>query len=89
MVVTIVTTVLIATAGWTFGIIKGQAEKDLTRLEAKMDQTNELLQEILIAQEINKYEIKYLKEDMSQYQVEIKELNKKMGVFFNTYSISP
>ncbi len=89
MVITIVTTVLIATAGWTFGIIKGQAEKDLTRLEAKMDKTNELLQEILIAQEINKTEIKYLKEDMSQYQVEIKDLNKKMGTFFNTYSISP
>lgn len=82
MVITLVTTILVATAGWTFGIIKGQAEKDLIRLEFKMDQISTLLQNILITQGIVTNDIEYLKRDLEQYQIEITQLHRKMNLFF-------
>ena len=82
MAITLVTTILVATAGWTFGIIKGQAEKDLIRMETKMDQMNDLLQDILISQNINQNEIGHLKADMEDYQIEITQLHRKINMFF-------
>lgn len=80
-IVALFVTILMATSGWTFGIIKATAEQDFIRIEKKVDRIDSLLTQVVITQNVSMKELEHLKEDMAEYQKEIVELHRKLNNF--------
>ncbi len=80
-VVALVVTILLATSGWTFGIIKANTEEDLIRIEEKVDRLDDLLTQVVITQSVNMIEFKHLQEGMAQFQKELVELRREINYF--------
>ena len=83
LTITIAFTILLAASGWAFGIVKNQSQRELIRIETKVDSISDLLQNILITQNLNSNEIGHLKNDIAQYQTEIAQLHRKLNLFMS------
>lgn len=85
LTITIAFTILLAASGWAFGIVKNQSQKELTRIETKVDAIGDLLQDILVTQGITKTNLDHLQEDFASFEKrhneEIDGIHRKLNGF--------
>lgn len=78
-------TVLLATTGWTFAVLRSQAERDAIRMEVKLDRIDMLLQDLLVKQAYEKSEMEHLRADVdsyrSDYEKELSSMHTKLNMF--------
>ena len=86
-------TVLLATTGWTFAVLRSQAERDAIRMEVKLDRIDMLLQDLLVKQAYEKSELEHLRADVDSYRTdyekELSSMHNKLNLFMSKATDSP
>lgn len=87
-------TILLATSGWTFGVLRAQAERDTVRMETKLDRIDGLLQDLLIQQATGQTKLTHLEEaigrnreyyegEVAKIKLEVDSLHNRLNIFFS------